>query len=48
MRILLRLAGALLYGRENYHAIGLALFYGNLRRDAQQRVDAFLAMKPAR
>jgi hypothetical protein len=32
-----------LFGRENYHSIALGLYYGNIRRNAQERVDAFLA-----
>jgi len=31
------------FGRENYHSIAGALFYGNIRQNAKERVDAFIA-----
>lgn len=34
------------FGRENYHSIAGALFYGNIRRNVKERVDAFLAAQP--
>jgi hypothetical protein len=34
------------FGRENYHSIAGALYYGNIRRNVKERVDAFLAAQP--
>ncbi len=31
------------FGRDNYHSIAGGLFYGNIRRNAKDRVDAYLA-----
>jgi hypothetical protein len=35
------------FGRDNYHSITGGLFYGNIRRNAKDRVDTFLAAQQA-
>lgn len=34
-----------LFGRDNYHSIAGGLFYGNLKRNVQERVDTFIAQE---
>jgi hypothetical protein len=36
----------MLLGKYNYHILDYALFYMNLRRNARDRVEAFLAKQP--